>query len=184
MNSQELEQLVDQITREVLMRARGEPQVSLPLRCLECHEGKCAITCPDLVRRLVAAGADRISLVPGLGGANVARDIARLIDHTLLKPEATRAQIEQLCSEAREQHFAAVCVNPCWVPLCARLLRGTDVAIATVVGFPLGATTTEVKVFESDQACRNGATELDMVMNIGALKSGEYEVVAADIGAV
>lgn len=184
MTNQNIEQLVELVTREVLLRARGEGHLTLPLRCFECHDGKCAITCPDQVRQLVTAGAGRISLSPGLGGATVARDIARLIDHTLLKPEATRKQIEQLCDEARTHHFAAVCVNPHWVALCAERLRGTDVAVATVVGFPLGATTTETKVFETDQACHNGATEIDMVMNVGALKSGDYETVARDIHAV
>jgi deoxyribose-phosphate aldolase len=111
-------------------------------------------------------------------------EIARLIDHTLLKPGATRQAIEQLCAETRTYHFAAVCVNPYWVPLCVQHLRSSDVAVATVVGFPLGATTTEVKVFEADQACRHGATEIDMVMNIDAFKSGDHAVVAADIRAV
>ncbi|MCZ7572364.1 MAG: deoxyribose-phosphate aldolase [Ardenticatenaceae bacterium] len=184
MNSRELELLVEQITREVLARARGGGQVTLPLACFECHDGKCAVTCPDDVRRIIAAGAGRISLSPGLDGATIAPDIARVIDHTLLKPDATRQQIEALCAEARTHHFASVCINPFWVPVCVQRLHGSDVAVCTVVGFPLGATTTEVKAFETDQACRNGATEIDMVVNIGALKSGDYETVAADIGAI
>lgn len=184
MNDRELEQLVEQITHEVLRRARGEGHVTLPLTCLECHDGKCAVTCPDQVRHIIAAGAGRITLSPGLAGATIAPDIARLIDHTLLKPEATRQEIERLCEEARQYRFASVCINPFWVLLCVQRLRGSDVAVCAVVGFPLGATTTEVKAFETDQACRNGATEIDMVMNIGSLKSGDYESVAADIGAV
>lgn len=184
MNNHELEQLVEQITHEVLLRARGDGMVTLPLSCFDCHDGKCAITCPDHVREIIAAGAGRISLSPGLNGATIPGDVARLIDHTLLKPEATRQQIEELCAEARTYHFASVCVNPFWVPLCVQRLRGSDVAVCTVVGFPLGATTTEVKAFEADQACRTRAAEIDMVMNIGALKSGDYETVAADISAV
>lgn len=112
------------------------------------------------------------------------QDIARLIDHTLLKPEATPDEIEKLCHEAREYRFAAVCVNPPYVKQCAQLLRGTDVAVCTVVGFPLGAHTTEVKVFEAQQAITDGATEIDMVINIGALKAKQYDRVREDIRAV
>jgi deoxyribose-phosphate aldolase len=108
-------------------------------------------------------------------------DIAGYIDHTLLKPEATPAQVEQLCQEAVQYRFASVCVNPSFVPLCVRLLRGTPVAVCTVVGFPLGATTTKVKVFEATQAVGNGAREVDMVLAIGRLKAGVYVEVADDI---
>lgn len=111
-------------------------------------------------------------------------EIARYIDHTLLKPTATKADITKLCEEAKEYHFASVCVNPTWVPLCARLLEGTDVKVCTVIGFPLGATTTAIKVKETEDAIQNGATEVDMVINIGALKSGEYALVKEDIAAV
>ncbi|MEW9667349.1 deoxyribose-phosphate aldolase [Ammoniphilus sp. 3BR4] len=106
------------------------------------------------------------------------------IDHTLLKPEATREQIEQLCQEAREHEFAAVCVNPIWVSLCSQRLAGTGVQVATVVGFPLGANATEVKAFETRQAVAQGATEIDMVLNIGALKSQDLEWVKRDVAAV
>lgn len=106
------------------------------------------------------------------------------IDHTLLKPEATREQIEQLCQEAREHEFAAVCVNPIWVGLCSQRLAGTGVQVATVVGFPLGANATEVKAFETRQAVAQGATEIDMVLNIGALKSQDLEWVKRDVAAV
>jgi deoxyribose-phosphate aldolase len=111
-------------------------------------------------------------------------DIARYIDHTALKPEATAAQVQQLCDEARQYHFAAVCVNPCRVKLCAQQLKGTPVKIATVVGFPLGANLPEVKAFETQQAIADGAHEIDMVINIGALKSKDYAWVARDIAAV
>jgi deoxyribose-phosphate aldolase len=114
----------------------------------------------------------------------VRREIAGLIDHTLLKPEATPAGVKQWCEDARRYHFAAVCVNPAYVSLAAKALEGTDVAVCTVVGFPLGATTTEAKVCEARQALLDGATELDMVIHIGALKAGEYERVEEDIAAV
>lgn len=110
--------------------------------------------------------------------------IAALIDHTLLKPEATREQIRNLCREALERGFAAVCVNPWWVPLCASELAGSGVRVATVAGFPLGAAMTEVKMHEADAALRSGAQEIDMVINSGALRSGEYDAVRMDIGSV
>ncbi len=112
------------------------------------------------------------------------KSIEKYIDHTLLKPEATPADIAKLCEEAKEYGFAAVCVNPNYVKECARLLRGTPVGIATVVGFPLGAHTTPTKVFEAMQAIADGATEVDMVINIGALKAREDGLVADDIRAV
>ncbi len=110
--------------------------------------------------------------------------LARTIDHTLLKPDATRGQIEHLCHEAREYHFATVCVNPVNVKLCAQLLEGSDVRVCTVVGFPLGATPTEVKVFETLRAIHDGAVEVDMVLNIGALKSQDHEAAQRDIASV
>ncbi len=109
---------------------------------------------------------------------------ARLIDHTQLKPEASRAQIEKLCAEARRYSFASVCVNACWVALAAELLRGAPVKVCTVVGFPLGATLTSVKRFEAAESLRLGAAEIDMVMNVGALKSGDRARVEADIRGV
>ncbi|MHB8088266.1 MAG: deoxyribose-phosphate aldolase [Anaerolineaceae bacterium] len=107
-----------------------------------------------------------------------------MIDHTLLKPDATPDKIAQLCFEARKYHFASVCVNPTHVKLCADLLRDSDVKVCTVIGFPLGATSAEVKTFEARNALDNGATEIDMVLNIGALKAGDNEVVAKDIRGV
>ena len=181
MNQRDFEALVDQITSEVLARANG--QTTTAMRCAACHDNQCAAACPDEVRRLVDAGAERISL--GLAPKEqVAQDIARLIDHTLLRANATEGEIRQLCEEARQYHFASVCINPHWVPLCAELLRGTDVKVCTVIGFPLGATTTGTKVYETIEACRNGATEVDMVLNIGALKSGNLDAAEEDIRAV
>jgi deoxyribose-phosphate aldolase len=112
------------------------------------------------------------------------RELARMIDHTLLKPEATEAQITKLCREAVEYGFMSVCVNPAWVPLAARLLQGSPVKVCTVIGFPLGATSSAVKAAETAEVIRQGATEVDMVLNIGALKSGQYELVREDIEAV
>ncbi|MGK9476644.1 deoxyribose-phosphate aldolase [Melioribacter sp. OK-6-Me] len=107
-----------------------------------------------------------------------------MIDHTLLKPEATPDDIKKLCDEARTYHFASVCVNPCYVTLCRDLLRDSDVKVCTVIGFPLGATTTEVKKFEAEQALKNGAQEIDMVINVGMLKKGNYDYVFNDINQV
>jgi deoxyribose-phosphate aldolase len=110
--------------------------------------------------------------------------IAGLIDHTLLRPEATRADILQLCREARDYNFASVCVNPYWVPLAASQLGGSEVKICTVVGFPLGATSTEAKVAETEDALRAGAQEIDMVQNIGALRGGDEQAVEEEVALV
>lgn len=110
--------------------------------------------------------------------------LARKIDHTLLKPEATKEQIEKLCDEAKTYHFYSVCVNPSWVETATELLKGTDVKVCTVIGFPLGATTTEVKREETKDAIAKGATEVDMVIPVGKLKSGQVEAVKMDIAAV
>ena len=111
-------------------------------------------------------------------------ELNRFIDHTLLKPEATAAMIDKLCAEAKEHQFASVCVNPFWVKRCAEQLHGTNVKVCTVIGFPLGVTTSAAKASEARDAIANGAQEVDMVINIGALKSGDLESVKADIAAV
>jgi len=111
-------------------------------------------------------------------------NIAKMIDHTLLKADATKEQIHTLCLEAKEYSFASVCVNPSWVPYCADLLKDTDVKVCTVIGFPLGANTPETKAFETRNAIENGASEVDMVINIGALKSDNEELVEKDIKSV
>jgi deoxyribose-phosphate aldolase len=116
--------------------------------------------------------------------AQTAERVAGMIDHTLLKPTATEEQIRALCAEARQYRFASVCINPAWVPLCARLLAGSPVKVCTVVGFPLGATLTAVKAYETQQVIAAGAQEVDMVINVGALKSGQDQVVQDDIAAV
>lgn len=112
------------------------------------------------------------------------KNYAKMIDHTLLKAEATKEQIEKICAEAKQFGFASVCVNPTWVKYCSELLQGTDVLVCTVIGFPLGANTSTVKAFEAKDAIANGAKEVDMVINIGALKDKNYELVQADIASV
>lgn len=111
-------------------------------------------------------------------------NLASYIDHTLLKPIATKADILKLCEEAKQYHFASVCVNPCWVSLCAEVLKGTGVNVCTVIGFPLGANTSEIKAEEAALAIKQGANEVDMVINIGALKEGDTDRVYQDILAV
>lgn len=139
---------------------------------------------------MVDAGACRIGMrvgqppAAGFSACDLAPPMARMIDHTALKPETTEADIRKLCDEARRYCFASVCVNPCYVPLAAELLAGTPVAVCTVIGFPLGANDTATKAGEAERAVRAGATEVDMVLNIGLHKSGRYELVEKDIRAV
>jgi deoxyribose-phosphate aldolase len=142
----------------------------------------CAELNPEAVRSFINLGADRI--MHRGGGEAVPKDIAKYIDHTLLRPDATFDQITKLCNEAREFGFASVCVNPCYVRHCAGLLQGSAVKVCTVIGFPLGANVTETKALEARRAIRDGATEVDMVINVGALKSGRDESVYRDIRAV
>lgn len=176
----DFDRLVDLITQEVLAHlARSGVQTSS--ECSNCPN-HCTDACPERVQAAVSAGASRISAT--LGVKQPAAGVAALIDHTLLKPDATEDQIRQLCWEARDYGFAAVCINPGYVPLAAELLRGTPVAICTVIGFPLGATLTEVKAYEGERTIAQGARELDMVINVGALKSREYAWVEEDIRAV
>jgi deoxyribose-phosphate aldolase len=158
------EAIVEAVTREVLAALASGQDV--------CDTG-------DKVREVVANGADRVSFHGE--AAEVPIDMARYIDHTMLKPEATAAEIDQLCQEAEQYHFASVCINPTWVKRAAENLRGTSVPVCTVIGFPLGATTPEIKAMEARRALRDGAREVDMVLNIGALKSGDYDLVRNDI---
>ena len=134
---------------------------------------------PEAVRQVVANGADRVAFHGT--AADVPLDVAKYIDHTLLKPDATADEIDVLCDEAEEFGFASVCVNPTWVKRAADRLRGSDVKTCSVIGFPLGATTPEIKAMEARRALRDGAREVDMVINIGALKSGDHELVRTDI---
>src|SRR5690348_6405668 len=157
----------------VLPRDRGEcNDDSAPGEdCNEC--GSCVVRRPWSVRAMEGAGAMRVGAPLGVGP--VPADMGRMIDHTLLKAEATRDEVVKLCEEARKYHFASVCVNTTWVPLCKSLLAGSDVLVCTVVGFPLGAMTPNAKAYEAREAVRQGAQEVDMVINIGAMKSRDYE---------
>lgn len=180
----DFERLVDEITRKVIARmGSGEaaPAGGGGSAC-SCADGRCVRDCSDRVRQMVANGAGRIS--SGLGFIPRDLSIARYIDHTLLKPDASAAEIAQLCREAREYHFASVCVNSAYVPLCHDLLKGSDVAVCTVVGFPLGASPPEVKAYEAQLAIQAGATEIDMVLNIGLLKSRDLKGLYRDIATV
>lgn len=173
-----LERIIEQITRQVLILVQEEQGGAdaagdLPLS---------AHNYAERVQHVVNAGADRVAST--LGIAPTDGRLAHMIDHTLLKPEATQDQIAQLCYEARKYSFASVCVNPGNAKLCTQLLKGSGVPVCVVVGFPLGATSTDVKVFEAQQAIRDGAVEVDMVINVGALKSRDYELVERDIASI
>jgi deoxyribose-phosphate aldolase len=163
------EKLVEQITDLVLSKLDGGNDF-------------CPSFCRADVERIVDAGASRIGIV--LGETATAHDWASLIDHTLLKPEASESDIKKLCNEAIQFGFASVCVNPSWVKKAAEFLRGSSVPVCTVIGFPLGATLPDVKAYEARRSIFNGAREVDMVINIGALKSGDDCTVEDDIRAV
>jgi len=174
MTTDELRRLIDVIVQELAaVQTR-------PTGVCRCHSvvDDC---CPDRLRSVIDAGATRVG-VHAAGGAPP--PLASMIDHTLLKPDATRPSIEALCREAAQFQFATVCINPTWVATCARLLAGTGVGVCSVVGFPLGATTADVKGYETRRAIFDGAREVDMVINVGALKSGDLAVVERDIEAV
>jgi deoxyribose-phosphate aldolase len=183
-DSATVERVIEEVTREVLLRLNvSDPDSPDPAASsCNCRDGSCAQNCSDKVDRVLKAGASRLTATLGTHPADV--NVARMIDHTLLKADASQDQIAQLCYEARTYHFASVCVNPAQVKLSSKLLKGSDVAVCTVVGFPLGATPSTVKAFETQQAIRDGASEIDMVINIGALKSKDYRVVLEDIASV
>jgi deoxyribose-phosphate aldolase len=189
----DVDRLVDLITQRVQERLGSRPAAKLAVLprdrgacdddgapgedCASC--GVCVVRRPWSVRAMEGAGAMRVGAAPGVG--DVPADLAKLIDHTLLKPEATRDEVVKLCEEARKHRFASVCVNTTWVPLCKAMLAGTDVMVCSVVGFPLGAMAPTAKAYEAREAVRQGAREIDMVINIGALKSKDYETVFEDI---
>src|SRR5712691_11057466 len=174
MTREELQHLIDVIVGELTAAApRPEGRCACHSVLVDC--------CPDRLRAVLDAGATRVGLCAG-GGAPAG--VASMIDHTLLRPDATRANIEELCREAAQFKFATVCINPTWVALAARLLAGSGVGVCSVVGFPLGATTPDVKGYETQRAIFDGAREIDMVINVGALKSGELRLVERDIEAV
>ncbi len=181
-----IEQLVEIITHEVLAAmAEDEVRSNTPegYQCkFDCADQLCVRLCTDRMGNVVSAGAERLSSTLGVIPQDM--NLAKMIDHTLLKPDATQQEIAQLCFEARKYGFASVCVNPTWVSLCAQLLKGSSAKVCTVIGFPLGATSSETKAFETETAIRQGATEIDMVINIGALKARDLETVARDIRGV
>jgi deoxyribose-phosphate aldolase len=181
-----VEQLVEIITHEVLaamMEQQQSGKIQENGQCkFNCSDGLCVKTCFDRAGKVVDAGAERLSSNLGVIPKDIS--LARMIDHTLLKPDATPEQVAQLCFEARKHSFASVCINPAWVELSAKLLDGSPVKVCTVIGFPLGATAAEVKVFETQNAITHGASEIDMVINIGALKARDLELVARDIRGV
>ena len=194
-----MDEMVEQITRKVAERLQQMGVLNqlpssgqIPVytetcqapdsSCTDC--GHCVAQNPEATQNILKSGADRIGTTSGVNGYKVDSKMAAMIDHTLLKPDASREQLVKVCEEARKFHFATVCVNSANIPLVARLLQGSTVKPIAVVGFPLGAATSQAKAFESKEAIREGAREIDMVINIGALKSKDYVTVFEDIKAV
>ncbi len=171
--SVDLARLIAVVAEEVMAATRR------PVTPCACH-AVAEDCCPTRLQSVIDAGATRL----GYHATGATGGVAALIDHTLLKPDATRQDIEKLCKEASEHRFATVCVNPAWVATCRDLLRGSPVGVCSVVGFPLGATVADVKHFETHRVIFDGAREVDMVINIGALKSGDLRTVERDIEAV
>jgi len=171
--------LIEQITDAIVARLNGDSHDQAGM--CGCTS-ECFNRCPERMHRIIDAGAARIGLV--LGQTSSARDWASLIDHTLLKPEATDEDIKKLCEEAARYRFASVCVNPTWVRVAACSLAGTGVPVCTVIGFPLGATLPDVKAYEARRSIFDGAREVDMVINVGALRSGDDCLVEHDIRSV
>jgi deoxyribose-phosphate aldolase len=179
--------MVDNMKPDISTEEVSQEFLEKTLRDFYCKTESCkgwetnVVTQPKAVNNIVNVGAERISAGIGVGHILQDKKIAGMIDHTVLKPEATPDDITKLCGEAKKYNFASVCVNPSFVPLCADLLKDTGVKVCTVIGFPLGATTTEVKKFEAEQAIESGAKEVDMVINVGRLKAGDYDYVYNDI---
>ena len=174
----DFERLVEQITDVIVARLNGGAGEDGACGC----GSTCFNRCPERMQRVLDAGASRIGVL--LGDGATARDWAAMVDHTLLKAEASEKEITRLCEEAAQYGFASVCVNPSWVKTSACVLRGSGVPVCTVVGFPLGATLADVKAYETRRAIFDGAREIDMVINIGALKSGDDCAVEYDIRSV
>lgn len=176
-----VEHIIEQITRNVLVLIK-EDQDRASSASGNGNGALSAENFAEKVQPAVSAGAERLAST--LGVMPTDGTVAHMIDHTLLKPDATQDEVAQLCYEARKHKFASVCVNPSYVKLCSELLEGSGVEVCVVVGFPLGATPTDGKVFETQQAIREGASEVDMVINVGALKSRDYESVERDIASI
>jgi deoxyribose-phosphate aldolase len=183
MDTRSVETLAEIVTYEIMnAMAADKMGVETPAGeyCkVECVDDLCVRTCYDEFGQIISAGAERLTTHLGTIPDNLST--ASYIDHTLLKPEATTEQVTQLCAEAKQFQFASVCINPTHVKLCASLLAGSPVKVCSVIGFPLGANTPEIKALEAKQAIENGANEIDMVINIGALKDRNLELVARDI---
>jgi deoxyribose-phosphate aldolase len=177
LSEQDIERIVQRIAE---LAGSSDAASCTNLACVMCQV--CAETNPEFVRQLVGMGADRVGHQPGAG--LLPNDLAKYIDHTLLRPDATRQDILSLCAEAGQHQFASVCVHPAYVRLAAEQLKGSPVRVCSVVGFPHGASVPETKALEARRAIRDGAREIDMVVNIGALKSGDDDLVFRDIRAV
>ena len=181
-----IETLAEIVTREILSVLTEDEKLKTSLNgeyCkVECVDDLCVTTCFNEIGQVINAGAERITST--FGSLPDDLSTAQYIDHTLLKQDATHDQVTQLCKEAHEYKFASVCVNPTNVKLCAGLLKNSPVKVCSVIGFPLGASLPETKAFETQQALKDGATEIDMVINIGALKDRNLDLVARDILAV
>ncbi len=175
------ERLIEAVAERVLAELAASEHPGPGACCADCSGG-CAASCSDKVRCMVDEGACRISF--NGAGADVPIELARYIDHTLLKPDVGPDDIDRICDEALEYAFASVCVNPVWVRRCASKLRGSPVKVTSVVGFPLGANAPETKVLEARRALRDGAREIDMVINIGALRARDHALVERDIAGV
>jgi deoxyribose-phosphate aldolase len=176
-----VEHIIEQITRNVLVLIKEEQDRASSAS----GNGNGALSAENFAEKVqpaVSAGAERLASTLGMMPTD--GSMAHMIDHTLLKPDATQDEVAQLCYEARKHKFASVCVNPSYVKLCSELLEGSGVEVCVVVGFPLGATPTDGKVFETQQAIREGASEVDMVINVGALKSRDYESIERDIASI
>lgn len=188
-----IDELVELITRRVTQRLQAMNMPNMPATSFEhktcdCTQsggsctncGLCVVKKPQAVDNIINFGASRIGANVGIN-SQIDTKLASMIDHTLLKPGATQAELTKVCTEAREYHFATVCVNSSNIPFVARLLKGSSVKPIAVVGFPLGAATSQAKAFEAKEAVHSGAEEIDMVINIGALKSKDYKTVYEDI---
>ncbi len=187
----DLDTLISLVTKGVMARLNAKPEqgkqkwasdptkpcFASPKSCNGC--GFCSTRKPLEIDKLINAGAERIGSSPG--GIKPSEKLASAIDHTLLKPDATKEELQVICDEAKKWHFATVCVNSCNIPFVAKQLDSSGVKPIAVVGFPLGAATSSAKAFEARTAIREGAREIDMVINIGALRSKDYGTVAADV---
>jgi deoxyribose-phosphate aldolase len=178
LDAETLESVLAEIARQILDHGLGSVGTFGQWGCTSI----CVELCPERLHEVIHAGACRIAVA--MPGASTVGGLARYIDHTLLRPDATKAEIDKLCHEALRHGFASVCVNGSWVRRCAEILAGSGVAVCAVIGFPLGAMASEVKVYEARRAIEDGACEIDMVMNIGAHRSGDFEFVRRDIAGV